>query len=163
MHSIINADQLRTLLNDTFRIMGAQPWNQTAVDNAQMVTLPRGKMEALYRLEHNEWVFIPVVRTQKKGAKVIEHGFEVHRETTGWKVVTAALQIDGATYAKVQPEAARNLAVQQELEKLRLRFKTQPAAAPAAMAAPAASVAAAVPAVSASVAAPASVSAPAAP
>jgi len=138
MHSIINADQLRTLLNDTFRTMGAQPWNQTATDNAQMVTVPRGKMEALFRLEHNEWVFIPVVRTQKKGAKVIEHGFEVHHDATGWKVVTAAMEINGSETAKVHPEAARNNAVQQELEKLRLRFKGQAPVAPApAAAAPA--------------------------
>lgn len=123
MHSIINADQLRTLLNDTFRIMGEQPWVQSAADSATMVTIPRGKMEALYRLEHNEWVFIPVVRTQKKGSKVIEHGFEVHREETGWKVVTAALEIEGEASAKLHAEAARNHAVQQELEKLRLRVK----------------------------------------
>lgn len=123
MHSIINADQLRTLLNDTFRVMGEQPWIQTAADTVTLVTIPRGKMEALYRLEHNEWVFVPVVRTQKKGAKVVEHGFEIHRDQAGWKVVTAALEIDGGASAKIRPEAARNNAVQQELEKLRLRFK----------------------------------------
>ena len=129
MHSIINADQLRTLLNDTFRVMGEQPWIQTAADSATMVTIPRGKMEALYRLEHNEWVFVPVVRTQKKGSKVIEHGFEVHRDKEGWQVVTAALEIDGSTSAKVHPESARNHEVQQELEKLRLRAKSPKATA----------------------------------
>jgi len=125
MHSLINAEQLRTLLNDTFRVMADQPWIQSAADTVSVVTIPRGKMEALYRLEHNEWVFVPVIRTQKKGAKVIEHGFEIHREPTGWKVITAALEIDGSSTAKVRPEAARNLAVQQELEKLRLRHKEQ--------------------------------------
>jgi len=112
MHSIINADQLRTLLNDTFRAMGEQPWIQSAADTVTVVTIPRGKMEALYRLEHSEWVFVPVVRTHKKGAKVIEHGFEIHREPTGWKVLTAALEIDGSVSAKIRSEAARNLSVQ---------------------------------------------------
>jgi hypothetical protein len=130
MHSIINTEQLRTLLNDTFRLMGGQPWIHTADGDAQAVNLPRGKMEALYRLERDQWIFIPMVRTQKKGSKVIEHGFEVHREEKGWKVVTAALEIDGATSAKVRPEAARNSVVQQELEKLRLRI-TKTVAQPA--------------------------------
>lgn len=126
MHSIINAEQLRTLLNDTFRIMGGQPWIQAVGENAQVINLPRGKMEALYRLEHDQWVFVPLVRTQKKGAKVIEHGFEVHREEKGWKVATAALEIDGAASARIRPEAARNSVVQQELEKLRLRVVSAP-------------------------------------
>ena len=121
MHKIISAEQLRTLLNDTRQAMGQQPWTQAVDDHAQTVTIPHGKMEALQRLEHNEWVFVPVVRTQKKGAKLIEHGFEIHRRESGWEVVTAALEVTGEQTAKVHIEAARNHAVQQELEKLRLR------------------------------------------
>jgi len=112
---------LRTLLNDTFRIMAGQPWIQTVDDKTQVISLPRGKVEALYRLERGQWVFVPLVRTQKKGSKVIEHGFEVHREEKGWQVLTAALEVDGPTSARIKPEAARNLAVQQELEKMRLK------------------------------------------
>ena len=129
MQSIISTDQLRTLLNDTFRIMGEQPWIGAATDSETMVNIPRGKMETLYRLEHDEWVFVPVVRTQKKGAKVVEHGFEVHRDEAGWKIVTAALEIDGSATAKVHSEAARNHAVQQELEKLRMLAKNARATA----------------------------------
>ena len=121
MHKIISAEQLRTLLNDTRLAMGQQPWTQATDDHAQAVTIPHGKMEALQRLDHNEWVFVPVARTQKKGAKLLEHGFEIHRRETGWEVTTAALEVTGDQTARVHVEAARNLAVQQELEKLRLR------------------------------------------
>lgn len=128
MHSIINSDQLRTLLNDTFRIMAGQPWIQTVDDKTQVISLPRGKVEALYRLERGQWVFVPLVRTQKKGAKVIEHGFEVHREEKGWQVLTAALEVNGPTSARIKSEAARNLVVQQELEKMRLKVSVAAAA-----------------------------------
>ncbi|MBI4661210.1 MAG: hypothetical protein HY735_20500 [Verrucomicrobia bacterium] len=121
MHTIISTEQLRTLLNDTRQAMGEQPWIQATDDHAQAVNIPHGKMEALQRLDKNEWVFVPVVRTKKKNGKLIEHGFEVHRRETGWEVVTAALEIEGDQTAKVHAEAARNHAVQQELEKLRLR------------------------------------------
>ena len=121
MHTIISAEQLRTLLNDTRQAMGAQPWIQATDDHAQSVTIPHGKMEALQRLERNEWVFVPVARTQKKNGKLIEHGFEIHRREAGWEVVTAALELAGDESAKVHAEAARNHAVQQELERLRLR------------------------------------------
>ena len=121
MHTIISAEQLRTLLNDTRQAMGEQPWIQATDDHAQSVTIPHGKMEALQRLERNEWVFVPVARTKKKSGKLIEHGFEIHRREAGWEVVTAALEVESDQSAKVHAEAARNHAVQQELEKLRLR------------------------------------------
>ena len=121
MHTIISAEQLRTLLNDTRQAMGEQPWIQATDDHAQSVTIPHGKMEALQRLERNEWVFVPVARTKKKSGKLIEHGFEIHRREAGWEVVTAALEVEGDQSAKVHAVAARNHAVQQELEKLRLR------------------------------------------
>lgn len=121
MHKIISADQLRILLNDTRRVMGEQPWTQATDDHAQVVNVPHGKMEALQRLEHNERVFVPVVQTQRKGGKLVEHGFEVCRRESGWEVVTAALEIESDQPARVHPEAARNNAVQQELERLRLR------------------------------------------
>lgn len=121
MHTIISAEQLRTLLNDTRQTMGEQPWIHATDDHAQAVNIPHGKMEALQRLEKDEWVFVPVARTKKKNGKTIEHGFEIHRRETGWEVVTAALELAGDEQAKVHEEAARNLAVQQELERLRLR------------------------------------------
>lgn len=121
MKTIISADQLRILLNDTRQTMGEQPWTQAIDDHSQVVNIPHGKFEALQRLEKNEWVFVPVVRTQKKGGKLIEHGFEIHRREAGWEVVTAALEMEGDKPAKVRAEAARNHTVQQELEKLRLR------------------------------------------
>jgi hypothetical protein len=120
MKTIINAEQLRILLNDTRKIMSEQPWMKAMDDRSELVSLPHGKMEALHRLECNDWVFVPVVRTEgKKGKTVIEHGFEVHRRESGWEVVTAALEIDGDRSARVHPEAARNLEVQRELEKMR--------------------------------------------
>jgi hypothetical protein len=120
MRSIISDEQLRLLLNDTRRTMSEQPWIQAIDDHSETIAIPHGKVEALHRLEHNEWVFVPVVRTQKKGGKLIEHGFEVHRREAGWEVVTAALEMAGEEPAKVHAEAARNHAVQQELEKLRI-------------------------------------------
>jgi hypothetical protein len=126
MRTIINAEQLRILLNDTRKVMSEQPWLKALDDHSEAVTVPHGKMEALHRLECNDWVFVPVVRTKaKKGGRVIEHGFEVHRRDAGWEVVTAALEIDGETAGKVHPEPARNHAVQQELEKMRVRFAAQ--------------------------------------
>ncbi len=134
MHAIISDDQLRTLLNDSRKLMGEQPWTQATDDHSETVSIPHGKIEALHRLEHNEWVFVPLVRTQKKkGGKVTEHGFEVHRREKGWQVVTAALEIVGDQSARVHVEAARNHVVQLELEKLRLRnSKVKPSSAPAA-------------------------------
>lgn len=130
MRTIIPLDRLRSLLNDSRVLMGEQPWVNATDEHAEEVKIPHGKMEALHRLEHNEWVFIPVVRTQsKKGGKVIEHGFEIHRRDTGWEVITAALEMDGDKPAKVHAEAARNHSVQQELEKLRLRAKNAQQAA----------------------------------
>ncbi len=127
MHRIIGADQLRTLLNDTRQAMSEQPWTQAIDDHAQVVTIPHGKMEALQRLQKNERVFIPVVRTKKKAGKLIEHGFEIHRREAGWEVVTAALELEGDERpGKVHAEAARNHAVQQELERLRLRASRTP-------------------------------------
>ena len=126
MHTIIGTEQLRLLLNDTREVMAQQPWIQAVDDHAQAVTIPHGKIEALNRLETNEWIFVPVARTQKKGGKLIEHGFEIHRRDTGWEVVTAALETEGDAPAKVRAEAARNHAVQQELEKLRLRATPSP-------------------------------------
>lgn len=121
MHTTITADQLRALLNDTRKTMSEQPWVEAIDDHAQVVTIPHGKMEALQRLNKDEWVFVPVVRTNKKNGKLIEHGFEVHRREAGWEVVTAALELDGDKPAKIHAERARNHAVQQELEKLRIR------------------------------------------
>ena len=121
MHRIISQEQLRALLNDTRIAMSQQPLTQATDDQAQVISLPRGKMEAIGRLEHDEWVFVPVVQTQKKGGKLIEHGFEVHRRENGWEVVTAALETNKDASAKVRSEAARNSIVQQQLEKLRLR------------------------------------------
>jgi hypothetical protein len=131
MHKIISGEQLRTLLNDTRKTMGEQPWIQAVDDHAQTVTIPHGKMEALQRLETDEWVFVPVARTQKKGGKLIEHGFEIHRRDQGWEVVTAALEMEGEKSAKVHEERASNHAVQQELEKLRIRVARAPRAQPA--------------------------------
>ena len=126
MHTIISTDQLRALLNDTRRVMGEQPWIQATDENSKMVNVPHGKMEALYRLETDKLVFVPVVRTQKKGGTLIEHGFEIHRRETGWQVVTAALEIAKDESAKVHAESARHHAVQLELEKIRqLALKPQ--------------------------------------
>jgi hypothetical protein len=100
--------------------MAEQPRLNAVDEHAQAVTIPHGKMEALTRLETDEWIFVPVARTQTKGAKLIEHGFEIHRRDNGWEVLTAALEADGGATAKIHAEAARNHAVQQELEKLRL-------------------------------------------
>jgi hypothetical protein len=126
MRKIINAEQLRILLNDTRKLMSEQPWLKAMDDHSEAVTLPHGKMEALHRLECNDWVFVPVVRTKaKKGGRVIEHGFEVHRRDEGWEVITAALEIDGEMAAKVHSEPARNNAVQQELEKMRVRVVSE--------------------------------------
>ena len=128
MRTIISAEQLRILLNDTRKTMSEQPWVEATDDHAEHVAIPHGKMETLHRLEQGEWVFVPVVRTQKKkGARTIEHGFEIHRRESGWEVVTAALELDG-NKARVHAEAARNHAVQQELEKLRLRAHKEAAA-----------------------------------
>ena len=121
MHSIIGSDQLRTLLNDTRMTMSEQPWIEAVDENSHAVMIPHGKMEALERLEKDEWVFVPVARTQKKSGNLVEHGFEIHRRESGWEVVTAALETNGEKPARVHEEAARNFEVQQELEKLRLR------------------------------------------
>src|ERR1051325_8863957 len=115
MHRIISSEQLSLLLNDTRQAMAEQPWIQAVDDQAHAVTIPHGKVEALNRLETNEWIFVPVARTQKKGGKLTEHGFEIHRRETGWEVVTAALETEGDAPAKVHAEAARNHAVQLEL------------------------------------------------
>lgn len=125
MHTVIGTDQLRTLLNDTRMTMSEQPWIQAVDENAHAVMIPHGKMEALERLKKDEWVFVPVARTQKKSGKLVEHGFEVHRRESGWEVVTAALETNGEMPARVHEEAARNYQVQQELEKLRLRVKNR--------------------------------------
>lgn len=121
MHTTITAEQLRTLLNDTRALMSEQPWTSAIDDHAEPVGIPHGKVEALHRLEHGEWVFVPVVRMKKRGGQLIEHGFEIHRREKGWEVFTAALEYDGNQQAKIHIEAARNHAVQRELEKLRLR------------------------------------------
>lgn len=135
MHRIISAEQLRILLNDTRKAMGDQPWTQATDDHShEPVNIPHGKMEALQRLEHNEWVFVPVIRTQRKNGKLLEHGFEIHRRENGWEVKTAVLEIPSNQPATVHEEPARNHAVQSELEKLRLRIskpktaEAQPAA-----------------------------------
>jgi hypothetical protein len=133
MKTIINAEQLRILLNDTRKIMSEQPWLKATDDHAESVSVPHGKMEALHRLECNDWVFVPVVRTKGKKGKVVEHGFEVHRREAGWEVITAALEIESERSAKVHSEPARDHAVQQELEKMRVRAskdqRMQPASA----------------------------------
>jgi hypothetical protein len=122
MRTIINAEQLRILLNDTRQIMSEQPWTKAIDDHSETVSIPHGKMEALHRLECNDWVFVPVVRTKaKKGGSLIEHGFEIHRRAEGWEVITAALELDGDKTAKVHSEPARDHAVQRELEKMRIR------------------------------------------
>ena len=122
MRTIINAEQLRTLLNDTRKTMSEQPWISAMDDHSEVVAVPHGKMEALYKLETQQWVFVPLVRTKaKRNGREIEHGFEVHRRDNGWEILSAALEIDGASSGRVHPEAARNHAVQQELERLRLR------------------------------------------
>jgi hypothetical protein len=126
MRTIINAEQLRILLNDTRKIMAEQPWLKATDDHSEAVTIPHGKMEALHRLECNDWVFVPVVQTKtKKGGRLVEHGFEVHRREEGWEVITAALEIDGDKSARVHPEPARAHAVQQELEKMRVRVSKE--------------------------------------
>ena len=119
MRTIISADQLRILLNDTRRTMGEQPWMDAMDDDAHPVRIPHGKLEALHRLQKDEWVFVPVART-KEGAKLIEHGFEVHRREAGWEVITAMLEVKGEEPATVHVEETIDLAVQNELEKLRL-------------------------------------------
>src|SRR5262245_872984 len=116
MRTIINAEQLRILLNDTRKIMSEQPWMKATDDHSEAVTIPHGKMEALHRLECNDWVFVPVVRTKaKKGGQIIEHGFEVHRRDAGWEVVTAALEMEGDKGGKVNAERARKHAGQQDM------------------------------------------------
>ena len=40
MHTIISAEQLRILLNDTREVMGQQPWIQAVDDHAHAVTIP---------------------------------------------------------------------------------------------------------------------------
>jgi hypothetical protein len=120
MRTIISAEQLRTLLNDTRHAMSEQPWIRAVDDHAESVTVPHGKVEALYRLERDEWVFVPVARTHEKGGKLVEHGFEIHRRDTGWEVVTAALELAGDDAAKVHAEDAVHYEVQEELEKLRI-------------------------------------------
>src|SRR5881396_2523853 len=121
MRTIISAEQLRSLLNDTRQAMSEQPWIEAIDDNSQTVGIPHGKMEALHRLERDQWVFVPMARTKLKSGKLVEHGFEIHRREAGWEVITAALELQDDKHAKVHPEAARNHAVQVELEKLRLR------------------------------------------
>lgn len=127
MRTIIGFDQLRILLNDTRKAMSEQP-RISATDDHETVAIPHGKMEALFKLELDQWVFVPVARTEKSG-RIIEHGFEIHRRDKGWEIVTAALETDGETTGKIHPEAARNHAVQQELEKMRLRAPHAPATA----------------------------------
>src|SRR5882762_712824 len=120
MRTIINADQLRILLNDTRRTMGEQPWMEAMDDDSHVVRVPHGKLEALHRLKGDDWVFVPVARTRAEGGKLVEHGFEVHRRETGWEVVTATLEMQGDKPAKVHAEETVDLAVQNELEKLRI-------------------------------------------
>jgi hypothetical protein len=121
MRTIISADQLRSLLNDTRQAMSEQPWIDAIDNDAHSVGIPHGKMEALHRLERDQWVFVPMARTKMKSGKLVEHGFEIHRREAGWEVVTAALELQDDKHAKVHPEAARNHEVQLELEKLRLK------------------------------------------
>jgi hypothetical protein len=125
MRTIISAEQLRSLLNDTRQAMAEQPWIQAIDDQSHTVGIPHGKVEALHRLERDQWVFVPLARTKLKTGKMVEHGFEIHRRETGWEVITAALELQDDKLAKVHAEAARNHAVQSELEKLRLRTQTQ--------------------------------------
>jgi len=89
-------------------------------DDAHTVSIPHGKLEALHRLQHDEWVFVPVARTNAAGGKLVEHGFEIHRRGAGWEVVTAMLEMQAEKPAKVHAEEAIDLAVQEELNKLRL-------------------------------------------
>src|SRR4051812_28211840 len=119
MRTIINADQLRILLNDTRRTMGEQPWMEAMDEDAHVVRVPHGKLEALHRLKGDDWVFVPVARTRAEG-KLVEHGFEVHRRESGWEVVTAMLEMQGDKPAKVHAEEPIDFAVQNELEKLRV-------------------------------------------
>ena len=121
MRTIISAEQLRSLLNDTRQVMSEQPWIEAIDDDSHSVGIPHGKMEALHRLERDQWVFVPLARTKAKNGKLVEHGFEIHRRESGWEVITAALELQNDKLAKVHAEAARNHAVQLELEKLRLR------------------------------------------
>lgn len=120
MRTIISAEQLRILLNDTRRTMGEQPWIEAYDEDAHQVRIPHGKLEALHRLQQDEWVFVPVARTNIAKDKLVEHGFEVHRRESGWEVVTAMLEMQGDKPAKVHAEEAVDLAVQNELEKLRI-------------------------------------------
>ena len=122
MRTIINDEQLRTLLNDTRKVMAEQPWIKATDDHSEVVAVPHGKMEALYKLEAKQWVFVPLVKTKaKKNGKEVEHGFEVHRRDNGWEIMSAALEIESGNSGRVHAEAARNHAVQQELERLRVR------------------------------------------
>jgi len=125
MRTIISADQLRILLNDTRRTMGEQPWMEAMDDDSHVVRIPHGKLEALHRLQKDEWVFVPVART-KEGTKLVEHGFEVHRREAGWEVVTAMLEMKGDEPAKVHAEDTIDCAVQNELEKLRMGVQRAP-------------------------------------
>ena len=120
MRTIISADQLRILLNDTRRTMGEQPWMDAMDEDLHTVSIPHGKLEALHRLQHDEWVFVPVARNSATGGKLVEHGFEIHRRDAGWEVVTAMLEMQGDKPAKVHAEESVDMAVQQELNKLRL-------------------------------------------
>jgi len=120
MRTIINADQLQILLNDTRRTMGEQPWIEAIDEDAQVVRVPHGKLDALHRLNGDQWVFVPVARTNAEGGKLVEHGFEVHRRESGWEVITAMLELQGDKPAKVHPEEPIDFAVQNELEKLRV-------------------------------------------
>jgi hypothetical protein len=122
MRTIVSAEQLRILLNDTRRTMGEQPWIEAMDDDSHPVRIPHGKLEALHRLERDEWVFIPVART-KDGAKLVEHGFEIHRREGGWEVITAMLESQGDKPAKIHGEEVVDCAVQSELEKLRLDLR----------------------------------------
>ena len=126
MRTIISAEQLRSLLNDTRQAMSEQPWIEAIDDHSHSVGIPHGKMEALHRLERDQWVFVPMARTKTKNGKLVEHGFEIHRRESGWEVITAALELQDDKLAKVHAEAARNHAVQVELEKLRLRAFASP-------------------------------------
>jgi hypothetical protein len=121
MRTIISAEQLRSLLHDTRQAMSEQPWIEAIDDHSHTVGIPHGKVEALHRLERDQWVFVPLARTKLKSGKLVEHGFEIHRREAGWEVITAALELQDDKMAKVHAEAARNHAVQIELEKLRLR------------------------------------------
>ena len=122
MRTIINDEQLRTLLNDTRKVMSEQPWIKATDDHSEVVAVPHGKMEALYKLETQQWVFVPLVKTKARtNGKEIEHGFEVHRRENGWEILSAALEIENGSSGRIHAESARNHAVQVELEKLRTR------------------------------------------